>query len=70
LADWSNSATTMPVANNTKIFVSENGVSSANDMIPVDYNPSGFASRYTTLTGADSYSDDLDIYGMDANSSK
>lgn len=64
LADWSNSATTMAVANNTKIFVSTNGIDDA------DYEPLSPAIDSTTLTSSNVYSSDLTIDGIDANSSK
>jgi hypothetical protein len=51
LADRSNSVTTMATANNTKFAVSAGGVST----------PSG-----TTLTGANIYSSDVTISGIDA----
>ena len=66
LADWSNSLTTMAVANNTKVFVSEDGVNA--------YDYTGVESNSTTLTGSNTYSnalpmyytDDWNTYGMDA----
>lgn len=71
LADWSNSATTTAVANNTKIYVSENGIDSANHENQLaNFDPQNHADYFTTLTGADTYSEDLYIYHLDSDSSK
>ena len=59
LANRSNSVTTMETANNTKIVVSENGVSSDTEW-----------AIKTTLTAADTYSDALNIAGMDSDADK
>ena len=59
LADRSNSASTMAVANNTKIVVSGNGVSTDTEWT---------VNTTDILTGADIYSKDMDIYNMDSDS--
>ena len=72
LADWSNSLTTMAVANNAKIYVSQNGVNSADDpgYQPDSYSPSYRSISSTTLTDANVYSSDLALYGIDADGNK
>ncbi len=60
LSDWSNSLATMAVANNTKVVVSANGVATDTD---------GTTGTTAILTGADRYSSNLNINGMDRDTS-
>lgn len=64
LADWSNSATTMAVANNTKVYVSTNGIDNPN------YDLLSPGRDVATLTGSNVYSSDMHINNLDANTSK
>ena len=66
LADWSNGVNTMAVANNTKIFVSQDGVDSAD----YDYEPTYAGTQSATLTWSNVYSSDLEIYHIDADNNK